>query len=71
MPGWGEKVVASCLRAAALKFSQHVQNTHFMNLFISPVGSGQLEISGFRPNAEMAENAKDAIGLLRILPGSC
>lgn len=71
MPDWGEKVVASCLRAAPLKVSQQIQNTHFMKLFVSPTISGQLDISGFRPNAEMAENGKDAVNLLRILPGSC
>lgn len=54
-----------------LKFSQQTENTHFMNVFISPTRSGQLGISGFRPNAEMAENGKEAVGLLRILPGSC
>lgn len=39
-----------------------------MNL--SPTSSGQFDISGFKPNAEMAENGKNAIALLRILPGS-
>lgn len=42
-----------------------------MKLFVSPTIPGQLDISGCRPNAEMAENGKDAIGLLQILPGSC
>lgn len=55
MPDWGGNAVASCLRAAPLKVSQQFQNTHFMKLFVSPTISGQLDISGFRPDAEMAK----------------